>query len=256
VFRSLDRRELRMVMTKTRSPDDAIPAQLEKVLAQPDIARALFFPIDRASWRERKRRYFVKRRDRRAVRSAIGGVRFQCSKHDEPGTSAVTDCQNDVVQLVRSLTIVRQAPELAGAVLSKDVLLHRQLGRADGKRAKFGLFVPIDDRFRDDTAAARENYRRIERAISKAGFTVIQPEKPFDSQTGMDGLLEWARQLRLRKRRNYWWLLLLLLPALWFLHRDSPTAKSSAKNDLNRLDLEQAGPDPGRRSGPRAQEGE
>ncbi len=43
----------------------------------------------------------------------------------------------------------------------------------------------------------------------------------------MDGLQEWAEQLRLRKRRKYWWLLLLLLPLLWLPYRDllnPPTA--------------------------------
>jgi hypothetical protein len=204
-----------MAMTKTRSSGDEIPAQLEKVLGQPDVASELFFPIDRASWRERKRKYFVKWRDRGIVRSTIGGVRFQCSERAEPGTSAVTGCQNDVVRLVRSLAIMRQEPELAGAVLSKDVLLHRQLGKADGKRAKFGLLVPNNGRFRDDTDAARLNHRRIVRAIRRAGFKVIQPEKPFEPQTGMGGLQEWSSELRLRKRRNYWWLLLLLLPVLW-----------------------------------------
>jgi hypothetical protein len=204
-----------MAMTKTRSSGDEIPAQLEKVLGQPDVASELFFPIDRASWRERKRRYFVKCRDRRIVRSTIGGVRFQCSERAEPGTSAVTDCQNDLVRLVRSLAIMRQDPELAEAVLSKDVLLHRQLGKAEGKRAKFGLLVPNNGRFRDDTDAARLNHRRIVRAIRRAGFKVIQPEKPFEPQTGMGGLQKWSSELRLRKRRNYWWLLLLLLPVLW-----------------------------------------
>ncbi len=132
-----------------------IPIPLEKVLARPDVASELFFPIDRASWRERKRRYFVKRGDRRGVRSTIGGVRFQSSEHAEPGTSAVTDCQNDVVRLVRSLALIRKVPDLAEAVLSKDVLLNRQLGRPEGRRAKFGLFIPINGKFRDASDAAR-----------------------------------------------------------------------------------------------------
>ena len=135
----------------------------------------------------------------------------------------MTDCQHDVVRLVRSLATMRQEPDLAGAVLSKDILLHNQLGRARGKRAKFGLIVPDDGRFRDDIDAARVNHRRIVRAIRRAGFTVIRPEESFEPRTGMDGLQAWAAELRLRKRRNYWWLLLLLIPALWLL-RCAPTA--------------------------------
>ncbi len=168
-----------------------------------------------------QRRYFVKPRDRKMVRSTIGGVRFQSGERSEPGTGAVTDCQTDVVRLVQSLAIIRRDPELAQAVLSKDVLLHRQLGRAGVKRAKFGLFIPVDGRFRDDSDAARENQLRINRAIRKAGFAIVEPEEPFESRTGMEGLQAWSKRLMLRKRRNYWWLLLLLLPMLGFLRCDS-----------------------------------
>jgi hypothetical protein len=216
-FRSLDRRELGMAMSKTQTSYGDIPAPLENVLGQPGVASEFFFPIHQASWQEESRRYFLKRGDRRGVRSAIGGVRFQSSDRAEPGTSAVTDCQHDVVRLVRSLTLIRQETELAGAVLSGDLLLHKQLGGSGGKRAKFGLLVPDDGRFRDDTDAARENHRRIVRAIRRAGFTVIRPVPPFEPRTGMDGLQSWASELRLRRRRNYWWLLLLLIPALWLL---------------------------------------
>ncbi len=206
-----------MAMTKTRISGEDIPTELEKVLGQPGVASEMFFPLDRASWQERSRTYYLKRGDRRGVRSAIGGVRFQASDGAEAGTSAATDTQHDVVRLVRSLVLVRKESKLAGAVLSRDVLLHRQLGRAGGRRAKFGLTVPLDGRFRDDAYAARENHRRIVRAIRKAGFTVVRPAEPFEPQTGMDGLQGWASELRLRKRRNYWWLLLLLIPALWLL---------------------------------------
>jgi hypothetical protein len=223
VARSLDRREVRMAVTRARISGDDIPTQLEKVLSRPGVASEFFFPIDRAAWRERDRRYFLKRSDRGDVRSTIGGVRFQSSDRAEPGTSAVTDCQHDVVRLVRSLAAMRREPDLAGAVLSRDVLVHRQLGRSGGRRAKFGLLVPIDGRFRDDADAAREIHRGIVRAIRKSGFAVTRPAGRFDPRTGMDGLQGWASELRLRKRRNFWWLLLLLIPALWLL-RYLPTA--------------------------------
>ena len=110
--------------------------------------------------------------------------------------------------------IMRRDPELAGVVLSKDVLIHRQLGRK-GRRAKFGLLVPIDGPSLNAVDAARLIQHRIDRAIRKAGFTVLQPEAHFDPETGLPGLQVWTSRLRLRRRRIFLWLLPLLLPLLW-----------------------------------------
>ena len=214
-----------MPITGSEASGENIPASLQRILRQPDIASEFFFPVDRATWREQQKRYFIKREDRRSVRSSIGGVRFQAANLAEPGSRTEIDCQHDFVRLVQSLMILRKQPELSGIVLSQDVLLQKQRGGTKGKRAKFGLALPSDGRFLNDVDAARENHRRIVRAIQGAGFSVIDPTGRFEPRTGMDGLQEWASNLRLGKRRNYWWILLLfvlLIPTLWLL-RCEPT---------------------------------
>ena len=181
-----------------------------------ELATEFFLPLDRASWQGD--RYTLGTGGSGGVGSQIVGVRLQAPDPANQDTSLERNCQEDVFRLVKSIRRLRQTPELAGAVLSKEFVVSRQSGNGSGKRVRFGLHCPANGRFASDEAASAECHRQISRAIHRAGFVVDQP-KSFDAKTGLAGLEEWAKSLRLQRRLLPVpvWVLLLPLPLLLLL---------------------------------------
>jgi hypothetical protein len=189
-----------------QSPASARPAipeaQFREVLRKPVIARELFLPADHAWWDGGN--YTLGRWISKARRPVNTGVRLQEPRSASPGLLPEKDTQNDLGVLVESLAELRKVPELAGLVLSSETLVGTQQGTVKGKRLLFGLHCPADGRFKAEDAAARECHRVMQRAMARAGYAVEHPKAPFDPATGLTGLAEWARSVRLRRRtRNY-----------------------------------------------------
>jgi hypothetical protein len=194
----------------------AIPeAQFREVLRKPVIARELFLPADHAWWDGGN--YTLGRWISKARRPVNTGVRLQEPRSASPGLLPEKDTQNDLGVLVESLAELRKVPELAGLVLSMETLVGTQTGTIKGKRLLFGLRCPGDGRFKAEDAAARECHRVMRKAMARAGYVVEHPRAPFDPATGLTGLAEWARSVRLRRSgRSYSG---LLLTPLLFLGR-------------------------------------
>lgn len=188
--------------------------KFREILFRPSVAREFFLPYELARWDGESYTLGAAK----FPGSQISGVRLQAADPNDPNHRAEAECQSDLQKLVVSLGEIRQEKTLAGAVLSKEVLLDNQAG-SDCKRVRFGMFLPSDGRFLDDSRAAEECHHQICRAIAKGRLRVDRPG-PFDPKTGMKGLEQWAGAVRLS--RNPWpfppqWLWLLLLPLLLLL---------------------------------------
>jgi len=178
-----------------------------KRLQQPDIVAAFFFPLSHATWHDGY--YSLNKDDIPKVRSKLSGVRFQAADPSGENLEPERQCQQDVLNLIQSLSRLRETPALSNLVLSSDILTTSQSD--SGTRVKFGLYLNPKGRFSKPTDAARVCHRRIVGAVKKSGFVIDSP-KSFNPKTGMAGLSQWAEKLRLRPRRKLWpWLLLLLL---------------------------------------------
>jgi hypothetical protein len=210
----------------TKGPIDDRQAKLESALRRPRVASELFFPLELALWCDG--RYRVPRSKAGEVRSTTGGVRLHASDPAAAGTPTDAECQSDVVRLVEAIREIRNEPALSGAVLSPDSVDGKQQGKRAGRRVKFGLYVPKDERFREAVSAARETHKRLVGAIHRAGFAVAEPAERFDAKTGLEGLSLWGSRLRLRRRRRDLPLIIAaflaaaLLALLWLVCRDRP----------------------------------
>ncbi|MEE4378088.1 MAG: hypothetical protein V2J55_11345 [Candidatus Competibacteraceae bacterium] len=177
-------------------------------MQRPDVVAAYFFPLGYARW---DRDYYILPKTQiGAVRSSISGVRLQQVEADE---SAAKQCQQDVMNLVRSLMQLRATPGMETMVLSGQAVISPQLGSSTNKRVKFGLCLDPQCGTRHEARAARQCHRRLVQAINKAGFVINAP-LTFKPKTGFDGLLRWAETLQLSFRRSRWPWFVLLLPGL------------------------------------------
>jgi hypothetical protein len=183
-------------------------------MRRPDVVAEYFFPLGYAHWD--KGRFILPKHLNAEVRSAISGVRLQTQDPQDP--SVARQCQQDLGNLISSLMQLRAMPQLQGLILSERFLITPQAGSGNAVRIKFGL--QSNPRYGEqyETRAARCCYRRLKRAIHKAGFAV-KATQVFKPKTGMAGLLQWADTLYLSARRPLWpWflVLLLLLPVAYY----------------------------------------
>jgi len=177
-------------------------------MQRPDVVAAYFFPLGYARWD--RDHYTLPKTQIAAVRSSISGVRLQQVEADE---SAAKQCQQDVMNLVRSLMQLRATPGMETLVLSGQVVITPQRGSPTGKRVKFGLCLDSQCGARHEARAARQCHRRLVQAMDKAGFVITAP-LAFKPKTGLEGLLRWAEALQLSARQPRWPWLLLSLPGL------------------------------------------
>lgn len=177
-------------------------------MQRPDVVAAYFFPLGYARWE--RGHYTLPKTQAAAVRSSISGVRLQQA---DTGDLATQQCQQDMVNLVRSLMQLRATPGMETLVLSGQTVISPQLGSSINKRVKFGLCLDPQCDARHETRAARQCYRRLIQSIHKAGFVITAPPL-FKPKTGLDGLLQWVQALQLNARRPRWPWLLLLAPGL------------------------------------------
>lgn len=197
-----------LTSVRAEAPSDAA-GRLRRRLRDPDIAHELFFPADHAAWQDG--RYSLKRKKTGQVRSQITGVRLHEWDRTRRDPTPEKQCQADVGNLVHAVSLLRREPGLEGLVLSRDFLRCRQAEKTRGRRIRFGLRAPERERFQEDKAAARTCHRRIVRAVKKSGYIVEHPPS-FDPKSGMAGLEDWGRQIKLRRRKRLWpWFLPLLL---------------------------------------------
>jgi hypothetical protein len=193
-----------------------VPAQFREAMSRPAVARELFLPTDCAWWDGGN--YTLGRTRSRTNHPVTTGVRLQEPRSPSPGLLPERDTQQDLGALVESVAELRKVPELSGVVLSPETVVGKQTGTIRGKRVLFGLYCSGDDRFKSEEAAARECHRAIQVALRRAGYAVEHPTAPFDSTTGLSGLADWGRSVRLGRRKfDRRWLLLLLLPLLLWL---------------------------------------
>ncbi len=188
-------------------------------MRQPDIVSEFFFPLGHAAWH--RGRFSINKDEIAQVSTKISGVRLQAADPRGENPEPERQCRQDVVNLVQSLIRLRETPALSNIVLSDEI--HRGVNES-GSRVKFGLYLDPTGRYSNETEAAHECHSHIVRAVQKSAL-VIESPKTFEQQTGMDGLLQWANQLRLRRRRKIWLLALLLLLLLLFSLRDCSPPK-------------------------------
>ncbi len=188
-------------------------------MRQPDIVSEFFFPLGHAAWH--RGRFSINKDEIAQVSTKISGVRLQAADPRGENPEPERQCRQDVVNLVQSLIRLRETPALSNIVLSDEI--HRGVNES-GSRVKFGLYLDPTGRYSNETEAAHECHSHIVRAVQKSGLVIDSP-KTFEQQTGMDGLLQWANQLRLRRRRKIWLLALLLLLLLLFSLRDCSPPK-------------------------------
>lgn len=201
------------------APEGIAAEEFRQRMERPDIASELFVPMGPSYWH--KGRLRVHRIAPGEIRSHISGLRLQAADPtgEDPGWER--QVQQDMVSLIRSLILLRLEPGMGSLNVSRDLLMSRAMEPSSGVRVKFGLEVRPDGKGADPVAAARVCHRRIVRAVHKAGYRIEHPRK-FDPQRGMEGLMEWGGQVRLRRRRAWtpWLLLLPLIALLLLLPRD------------------------------------
>jgi hypothetical protein len=195
--------------------------QFRDRMRQPDIVSEFFFPLGHAAWH--RGRFSINKDEIAQVSTKISGVRLQAADPRGENPEPERQCRQDVVNLIQSLIRLRETPALSNIVLSNET---RSGVNESGSRVKFGLYLDPTGRYSNETEAAHECHTQIVRAVQKSGL-VIESPKTFEQQTKMAGLLQWANQLRLRRRRKIWpWLLgLLLLLLLLFSLKDCSPPK-------------------------------
>jgi len=185
-----------------------------------DMSAELFLPAGNAEWK--KGRWAIRRGERVEADTDITGVRLRPADPRGEDLAPERQVQGDLVNLVGTLRKLRAVDGGEGVVLSRRFLTARPANETHLTRVRFGL----EDRAKDDVAAARASHRRIRKAIARSRLVVQHPKERFDPRTGLDGLERWGAAVRLRRRRP-WWLallpLLLLLLLLW--PDDAPAAE-------------------------------
>jgi len=212
ILQLLEKAKLKNSQNQTSKSSSIDENLFKHCLQQHDIISELFLPIGYAVWEEGR---FSLKKDKEKIAQAstkISGVRFQAADPKGENLEPERQCQQDVINLVKSLIQLRKTSAFSHIVLSNEILKNPQPISQLGTRVKFGLRV--ESTFTNEIKATVECHRNIVRAIRQSGFVVESPET-FDSKTGMAGLLQWASELKLRRRKIPLWL--LLLPLLLFL---------------------------------------
>lgn len=179
-------------------------------MQKPNFDAELFFPLDRSAWvgdqyqlNESARKKVVKN----------SGVRFQDTTSEDESSRSREQVQWDMSHVVSSLIQLRSSPGMESVIVSRDFVRSRDKNKVD--RIKFGL--ASNEKFVDDSTAAKATHANFVKVIQKSGFRVEHPRQ-FDPATGMNGLVAWAKELSLKKkwRPPWWWFLIpLLLLLLW-----------------------------------------
>jgi hypothetical protein len=191
------------------------PRAFQELLQRLGIAPELFLPPQTAEWRGT---HFKLERNSQAP-AEITGVRLFASDQEQPGGTREQEVQTDLAELVQAVSKLRTAPGWESVVLSDQYARGRQPGTDGGMRVRFGLAKDEAGESNKERAAER-CHRRIERAINRCGFRVLEPAG-FDPKTGMLGLEQWGTSVRLgRHWRPPGWvwllpLLILLVLLLW-----------------------------------------
>jgi hypothetical protein len=202
-----------MILFKSQPP--AVDVDLFRaVMSQPNVARELFLPLNRAWWDGG--RFTLGRLARKIPPPTLTGVRLQEPRSAKQGPPPERDTQGDLSALVGSVVELRRVPEFAAMVLSGETLIGRQKGTVPGKRVQFGLSCAAGGPFQAEANAAAQCHRVLRKAVRQAGFALDFPRDPFDPNSGFAGLRNWASALRLRRSRarRAWLVFLLLLPFL------------------------------------------
>ena len=184
--------------------------QIQQLLSCPPVVKEFFLPLDYA--RLHGNRLTV---DGNKVPPSITGVRLQRPDATNRDHSAEQQVQSDLKGLVQSIVELRRHPQLAGAVLSDEVIFGKS--PTGGKRAQFGITFDPNSNFKSESQAAPECQRQILVAMDKAGF---EPETK-EAVTDFAGLSRWVGQVRLVKKEfpiSQKWLLALIPVALLLLY--------------------------------------
>jgi len=167
---------------------------LRRLLQNPAISRELFLPVERCRWDGQ--RYTLGEGGAGKAPGQYTGVRLVEPDASNRDKAREKTTQTDLVGLIKSVMELRKSPQLAGVALSSEMIVGRDPGGT--QRARFGLYLPPDGRFKNEVDAARETHRHIRGAMRKARFRIESPTH-FDANGGFRGLLDWAGQLRLKK---------------------------------------------------------
>jgi len=170
--------------------------EFARVLADPKIFGTAFLPPERADWRGES--YTLGNALAKTPKGLFTGVRLQAADRRNIDQSRERSVQQDLGNLVRSVTYLRANPALAGVVLSQEMLQGRDPSGV--RRVRFGLFRSASGVFLDDKVAAGECHDRLVRAIHGAGLRVaVAPD--FDMSQGFGGLQIWASSVKLRQSK-------------------------------------------------------
>ena len=170
-----------------------------------------FFPFEISSWKDVKGgiKYSIDECFR--VQPHIGGVRFH--EWDRTGNNPAMEmeCQYDLSKAIEAIRELRKRNGYRNLIISSEFVNAKQNSNDKGKRVKLGLFIPTNKTFANDIVAARHCYLNLRRAIKKSGFSIEHPRDKFDASSGMEGLQNWSKSLKLRRRKPSWPLLLIPL---------------------------------------------
>ena len=175
---------------------DENPREFQELLQHLGIAPELFLPPQTAEWRGT---HFKLERNSQAP-AEITGVRLFASDQEQPGGTGEQEVQTDLAELVQAVSKLRTAPGWESVVLSDQYARGRQPGTDGGMRVRFGLAKDEAGEINKERAAER-CHRRIERAINRCGFRVLEPAG-FDPKTGMLGLERWGTSVCLGRHRR------------------------------------------------------
>lgn len=164
-----------------------------RILSRPQIAGAFFLPIDRARWIGDC--YTLGPDAAPLAKGQFAGVRLRAPDPSNIDAAPARQVQGDLTELVRSVKELRKHPDLAGVVLSSEIVVARD--NSGVARARFGLRSPSGSGVRNDVDAAQECHRMLALAIRKAGMSIDESSPP-DLSHGFDGLNAWATAVRLK----------------------------------------------------------
>ena len=174
-----------------------------KLLTAPGVFAGGFLPFERAEWRGD--RYSLGKAAGKTPKDLFDGVRLQVADPRNIDRSRERAVQHDLSSVVKSLERLRSHPELAGVVLSPEMIVGRDPAKVS--RVRFGLANPANGAFTNEAAAAAECHAIIRRAIRSAGLSVAS-SSPCDTAAGFKGLQAWTDGIRLRPSRTaaaLWW---------------------------------------------------
>lgn len=187
-----------------------IVAKIAACQAQHNFPRNLFWRPEETAWDGKRQRLKGGSGDGKSF-----GARLQVDADAAKDQTRSGETQADLASLVQGIRMLRKSPGLENAVITSQAFSMRGLIAQSGRRLRFGVECdPGNQRFQDETKAAKISHGRIVRAIHRSGFRIVAPEQPFDPALGIDGLEAWANEVRLVKPFDYRRLAPLLLLAL------------------------------------------